>query len=78
MPLIVPSQLSYRPVTLPSFTVSASAEKSVNPFGKETFDAADGEADDILEQERKALEEFQVTGQFWLTLLACQKLQNTQ
>ena len=39
------------------FTVSDKTEKSFNPFEQDKFAAVDG---DVLEQERKALEEFEV------------------
>lgn len=47
-------------ITLPAFTVSANADKSFSTFGQETLDATDGDNADVLEQERKALEEFEV------------------
>ena len=48
-------------ITLPTFTVSANTEKSFNPFGQSTFTTVDGENADVLEQERKALEDFEVS-----------------
>ena len=39
------------------FTVSDKTEKNFNPFEQDKFTAAD---EDVLEQERKALEEFEV------------------
>jgi len=43
-------------ITLPVFTVSDKTEKNFNPFEQDKFTAAD---EDVLEQERKALEEFE-------------------
>ena len=48
-------------MTLPTFTVSANTEKSLNPFGQDKFNAVDGDNTDVLEQERKALESFEVS-----------------
>lgn len=51
---------AFSTMTLPAFTVSANTEKSFNPFGQNKFNAVDGDHTDVLEQERKALESFEV------------------